>query len=186
VGLNGGASSTTLRFGSGELVTLEQVAVTATFEKRVTPKLTWQVAAGSLVGGRMGLADGSHHHTGFGPVLSGGVSYQVLDPKGFVPFVMLSGSASVSLLPSFAGLYTAVDVRAAVAAGYTFFERLTPYLTARAFGGPVFWRNDVGTDLFHFQLGAGVVLGLPWGLDVSAEVVPLGEQRVSLGVGAAF
>lgn len=152
---------------------------------QATPSLTWQVAAGALLAGRLTPSDGPHT-TGAGGLVSGGLSWSLLENKGFVPFVMLSFSASASLMPTYAGLYSGIDVRAAVAAGYTFFERLTPYLTARAFGGPVFWRKQVGTDLYHVQLGAGVVLGLPAGFDLSVEVIPLGEQRVFGGVGFRF
>jgi len=35
-------------------------------------------------------------------------------------------------------------------------------------------------------VGLGAVVGLPLGFDLSAEVVPLGEQRVTLGVGYSF
>jgi hypothetical protein len=80
----------------------------------------------------------------------------------------------------------AVDARAALVVGYTVFDRLTPYAVARAFGGPVFYAGLSGGDRYHYQVGAGLVVGLPGGFDLSAEVVPLGEQRLTAGVGFSF
>jgi hypothetical protein len=114
------------------------------------------------------------------------VSWLVLDQGAYTPFVQLSGSIAFSAMKAALGAYEALDARVGVAAGYTFFDRLTPYLTARAFGGPVFYGGSVGTDLFHYQVGLGFVVGLPWGLDLSAELIPLGEQRVTAGVGLSF
>lgn len=77
-------------------------------------------------------------------------------------------------------------MRVGLVAGYTVFDRLTPYAVARVFGGPVFWRGGVGTDAYHLQLGLGLVVGLPGGFDLAAEVVPLGEQRAVASVGVSF
>jgi hypothetical protein len=80
----------------------------------------------------------------------------------------------------------AVDFRAAVSAGWTLWERFTPYAVGRVFGGPVFYGGAIGTDAYHVQLGAGFVVGLPLGLDLNFEIVPLGEQRLSGGIGFTF
>ena len=185
VSISGSAFRSTLIFSNTESVKIEQIAAIASFEMRATKNLTWQVAAGGLLAGKLTTWDGPHN-TGGGGVVSGGVSWNVLESSGAIPFVMISASASVSLMPTYAGLYSGIDLRAAAAAGYTFFDRLTPYLTVRGFGGPVFWRQQVGTDVYHFQVGVGLVLGLPAGFDLSAELIPLGEQRVFLGLGYAF
>jgi hypothetical protein len=62
---------------------------------------------------------------------------------------------------------------------------VSPYLLARAFGGPVFWELDAmavgGTDTHHFQLGAGVSV-TTGSLSVLVDVAALGEQAASLGV----
>jgi hypothetical protein len=67
---------------------------------------------------------------------------------------------------------------------------LTPYALARVFGGPVFWHDGLagqtGTDVHHFQLGAGLLVRLGRRLDIFAEGVPLGEQGISGGAGFAF
>jgi hypothetical protein len=54
---------------------------------------------------------------------------------------------------------TAVDFRAGVTVGKTFFDRLTLYLAGRVFAGPVFWQIDgvdvTGGDVHHYSLGGG-------------------------------
>ena len=85
-----------------------------------------------------------------------------------------------------------VLVRAPLGAlvGKTFWKTLSPYVGARVFGGPVFWRfadEDVtGTDRYHYQLAAGLLASLPKGVDVYAELAPLGERSVAVGGGVAF
>jgi hypothetical protein len=60
----------------------------------------------------------------------------------------------------------------------------------RAFGGPVFWRYQgvavTGTDTHHYQLGAGLALGLGERVGLFAEGIPLGEQALSAGVSVSF
>lgn len=74
--------------------------------------------------------------------------------------------------------------------GKTFFDTMSPYVVARAFGGPIFWRIEgkdiTGTDRYHFQAGAGLSVSTPQGLDVFAEVIPVGEKSVSCGLGFSF
>jgi hypothetical protein len=82
---------------------------------------------------------------------------------------------------------TAIDARIGVAFGKTLWRTLGPYVAARAFGGPVSWKfrgeDTTGTDDYHVQLGAGLVATTPVGLDVFAEIVPLGERAVTAGAG---
>jgi hypothetical protein len=84
----------------------------------------------------------------------------------------------------------AFDIRAGLIAGKTFFDVLTPYLVARAFGGPILWKyrgeDQLAGDKYHVQLGAGAVVALPGHLDAFAEVVPLGERAAVAGVGVSF
>jgi len=46
--------------------------------------------------------------------------------------------------------------------------------------------TEIGSDLYHFQLGGGLVTALPHGFDVFVEGVPLGERAVTLGAGKTF
>jgi hypothetical protein len=144
-----------------------------------------QLGAGGVIAGTLQLSD-RVYPLGPGGTASAGVSYLLVEPKRFVPFVMLSGSLSGTSTATPLGPYWALDVRAAVAAGWVLFQRVSPYVVARAFGGPVMWRGLTGGDAYHVQLGGGLVLGLPFGFDLSAECVPLGEQALSASVGYAF
>jgi hypothetical protein len=62
------------------------------------------------------------------------------------------------------------------------------YAAARVFGGPVWWyRNGggvVGTDQWHFTIGAGTTIRLPHRLDLSLEAMPLGEQSAAAAITA--
>lgn len=82
--------------------------------------------------------------------------------------------------------YTSVDLRFGVTAGRVFAERFSPYVLARAFGGPVFWEiageSTVGTDKTHVQLGAGIAITLPANLTAVIDVSALGERSASAGV----
>jgi len=185
VGATVGAFRSTLVFDGQERLRLEAVAVSASFEYRLTERVTLSAAAGGMLAGRLLSADETFDF-GAGAVGSVSASVLALEQGRYTPFLMGSGSIAVSTISARPTTYVAVDARAAVVAGYTLFDRFTPYVVGRLFGGPVFWRGQVGTDLFHYQVGLGAVVGLPLGFDLSAEVVPLGEQRVTLGVGYSF
>jgi len=111
------------------------------------------------------------------------------------PFVLLTGSAAASVAwttPPGGGpssTLSAFDLRLGVVAGKTIAHAVTPYLLARAFGGPVFWsqagRSVTGTDANHYQLGAGLSVRVGR-VDLVVEGVPLGELGLVAGVGFAF
>src|SRR5690606_16412054 len=58
--------------------------------------------------------------------------------------------------------WLALDFRVALTASRTFGDVVTPYVSVRAFGGPVFWRIDgedvAGSDPRHVQGAVGVSL----------------------------
>ena len=184
VGLSFGAFWTRLRFDDGDR-SFEESALGASYERRLTPRVTLQGSLGGILSGTLsGLSGWPGAFAGVGG------SYSVLEQSGAIPFVMLSGALSASFLSGTSGgrpyaLYAA-DLRASVTVGYTLQERFTPYAVTRFFGGPVFFNGHVGTDVYHFQIGVGLVVGLPKNFDLSLELAPLGEQRVSLGVGYSF
>ena len=76
-----------------------------------------------------------------------------------------------------------------MAVGKTIAHVVTPYLLARAFGLPILWRyqdaSTIGTDAYHYQLGAGVVVRVG-AFDIDVEGVPLGERAIVGGGGYAF
>jgi hypothetical protein len=160
---------------------LEQLAVSASLEYRVSERVTLVGAGGALLLGQLGGLP-----TSPGGVGSAGVSWLLLEQGTWAPFVQLAGSVALSAMRVVDTPYLAVDLRAAVSAGWTLWDRFTPYAVARVFGGPVFLGSATATDAYHVQLGAGFVVGLPGGLDLSAEVIPLGEQRVTAGLGVSF
>lgn len=124
-----------------------------------------------------------HHDLGTGVLAAVTASRQWTARAWFVNGTATFGASRTPTRAPSAAL-TAVDARVGATAGRTF-GPVSPYLLARAFGGPVAWSIDgesvVGTDLYHVQLGAGVTLAVR---DVSflVDVSALGEQSVSLGV----
>ncbi len=82
----------------------------------------------------------------------------------------------------------ALDFRLGGVVGVTVAERFSPYLLARGFGGPVMWQLDgedvTGSDQYHYQVGAGASVALPWSLSLLVDASVLGERAVSLGVSA--
>ena len=155
--------------------------MSASLEYRVSEKMTLVGAGGGILLGSLGTVA-----TSPGAVASLALSYLLLEQGPYTPFVQVAGSISFSAFRTTDANYAAIDFRGGVVAGYTFLERLTPYAVFRAFGGPVFYGGLLGTDAYHVQLGAGLVVGLPFGFDLSAEVIPLGEQRVTAGLGYTF
>jgi hypothetical protein len=180
VGASFGGFRTTLLFGAAAVLE-EQLAVSAALEWRASERWTLQVAAGGILGGRLDAVA-----SGPGAVGSVAASFLALEQGPWWPFLQLSASVAGSGFAATGGPVVALDVRAGLVVGYTFLERLTPYLVGRAFGGPVFRAGEVGTDASHLQAGLGLVVGLPGGFDLSVEFVPFGEQRLSGGLGWSF
>jgi hypothetical protein len=191
-------TSTALRF-SGEFRFDESRHVAfATIDYRVTPAWTLELAMGSILEGRLesGLA---RYDLGPGFLAAFGASYRVLEAREVRPFVALTGqiafvaaSTHPSIGPSTPSTgYEALDARVGVVVGWALWRVLTPYALVRAFGGPVFWKDAAGsaltgTDVHHFQVGAGLLVRVGRSLDIFAEGVPLGEQGISAGAGFAF
>jgi hypothetical protein len=197
LGLNAGYTATRLVFGGSQSLDLKQGAVSASLDRRVSPEVGLSLSLGATVGGS--LRDGDRHFVQHpGPALGLGVSYRLVDPAKQPLFVLLGATlaGSTSQTTPAAGYpggrerYSAFDLRGSITAGKTFAGVLSPYAVARAFGGPVFWRLDgastTGTDSHHYQLGLGLSVTLPAGLDLFVEIAPLGEARASAGLGLAL
>lgn len=174
-------------FDGADRLRLEAMAVSASFEWRASPRWTLAGAAGGVVAGRL-VSEPTTESFDFSGGLVGSFSgsFLALEQGRLWPFIMVAGSLAVTGVRAAPTTYVALDLRLTTTVGYTFFERLTPYAVGRLFGGPVFWRSQTGTDLYHYQVGAGFVVGLPFGFDLNAEVIPLGEQRVTAGLGYSF
>lgn len=191
-----GHAQSSLIFDGKTRVSIERRAALATYERRLSSQWTLQFAAGAIATGSLNV--GGNWHS-FGPGWSAGVSgsYRVLDGRGAKPFLLFGGTLA------FAGAqtrsektnapeigYLAGDLRLSVVVGKTIFQRLSPYALVRGFGGPIWWqingKNVVGTDAYKFQIGAGLAISIPRGLDVFIEGVPLGEKALSTGLGYSF
>ena len=193
VGVDVGAFWSELRFDNGVSSRLQQTAVTGVVEFVPLERVTFQLVVGSLLGGTV---DENRHSFGFQPGWIGGgsVSYALVEGRGARPFVLVSvgvvASSTVTSEEDGPHAFHGLDARLSLAVGKTFFRIFSPYAVARGFLGSATWerlsRTSVGTDVHHFQLGAGAHVRVWEGLDVFAEGAPLGEQRVTGGVGYTF
>ena len=151
------------------------------------------ISPGGILGGTIEVA-GVKHTISPGPLLGAAASWRLVDPATAPVFVLFGASLSVSTAQTSAGLerarLTAGDLRGSLIAGKTFFSALSPYAVVRAFGGPVFWKIQgkavSAGDRYHYHAGLGLSLAIPAGVDVFAEVAPLGEKRGTLGLGVTF
>jgi hypothetical protein len=180
-------------------VSIQRYAVTASLDYRLSPTTTVGGGAGAGLGGLITVG-AQRFRVLPGWELTGAWSRRILDGRGSAPFLLLgvSGGASGAATrqeitsgptPGASSLY-AFDVRVGLTVGKTFFHRLSPYSVIRAFGGPILWnyagKTQVGGDLYHFQLGVGLVTALPRAFDVFVEAVPGGERALTLGAGKTF
>ncbi len=172
-------------------------ATAASFEWRALDGLTLTAGVGAAIDGRL-TVDGVRSDLGAGPLGTVGVAYRIVDGEGWVPFVLAGGTLSASSVGTHTRFFdgrtedarlTAVDMRASITVGEVFANALVPYVTARGFGGPIFWTRDgadvVGSDKFHYQLGAGLLVTAGW-FDAYLELVPLGERAAIFGAGTTF
>jgi hypothetical protein len=204
VGVSYGAFASTLAFFDSEhgdhpeLVDIGEQAVLGTLQYRASDRWTLQASAGVLVSG--GIANATRALTMRPGWLFGvAASCRLLDGHGWLPFILVSGSLSASSTAledaQFPGsgyhdVFSAMDVSGVLTVGKTLFRAISPYLVGRVFGGPVFWHDGSafrgGTDIYHYQLGAGVAVSLLQRFDAFIEGAPLGERRISAGAGVSF
>jgi hypothetical protein len=188
-------SSTRVVWSSTPEGDLERGAAFVTAEKRLGAKSAVQIGAGATLDGTLESA-GTRHR--LRPGWAGFVSFtsRLVDGAGWRPLVMVTGTVSFSSTrtvglsdPREYATLTAFDLRGGVVVGKTILDRVTPFVVARVFGGPIAWslrgRDQTGTDLHHVQLGGGAVVSLP-PVDVYLEGVPLGERALGGGVGLSF
>jgi len=175
----------------------EQAAL-ATLQFRASDRWTLQASAGGIIAGALVLGNVVHRMRP-GWLYGAAASFRVLDGTGWMPYLIVSGSFSMSgtsTEPSdaagtgFHAPLVSMDVSLVATVGKTFFRTLSPYLVGRVFGGPVFWQRgsevSVGTDAYHYQVGVGISLAVLQRFDAFIEGAPFGERRVSAGAGVAF
>ncbi|APR82201.1 Hypothetical protein A7982_07550 [Minicystis rosea] len=198
MGVSYGTFGSRLVFGDGPTVDIQRRALSASFEYRLSGASTIGAGLGAGLGGLFTIGD-TRFDVSPGWLVTATWSRRLVDPVGRKPFLLVGVSGGVSgattrqaltrtEAPS-ASLY-AVDVRVAMTVGKTFFDVLTPYASARAFGGPVFWKYRdktlLGSDVYHFQIAVGLVTALPRGFDVFVDGSPGGERALTLGVGKSL
>jgi hypothetical protein len=192
VGATGTYTDTALRFDGTLRAAQTRAAALAVLAYLPTSSLALEAGLGASFGGALTLPDGKHEFLP-GPSASLGLAWRFLDAPSY--FALLTSALSFSANRTEHGgdprvSYTAFDLRLGAEFGLNLANVLHPYVLARAFGGPVYWtyagQSVTGTDIHHYQVGAGVAVGLPGHLSLFAEGVPLGERAISGGLSFAF
>lgn len=189
-----GYYSSTLRFDDRFNMDIVQHTVSAGVTWLAGNNWSFRAGLGAILAGNLGSGAGQHEFLP-GALASFTANWRTLTSQGARPFVDLSGSLAGSWSQTeFSGegsdTWLALDARVGVRAGWLLWQRLSPYLHARAFGGPAVWYGGgdepaTGTDIYHYQVGAGLSLFLDgWGL--YAEASPLGEQSYFGGASLYF
>jgi hypothetical protein len=191
VGAAVGAMRTHVRFDNDATFALDEQAATA-FAGYSTPSgWSFRGSVGALVDGSLeNDAMPGAHDLSPGFVAAIGVARQWTLGDGYW---FVTGSAGLSVAAASthtAGMaddprFVAADARIGAIAGRTFAQIWSPYVLARGFGGPVFWKvagmDATGSDTRHFQLGVGLSVATSIGLTLVVDVSALGEQAASVG-----
>jgi hypothetical protein len=193
VGGSGLYTSTGLRFSHGLRGDEERSAAIASATYAPTRRLTLQTSAGATLDGQLKLSGGTYQLNP-GPLVALGAAFRVIDgPPFLIATSLLSFSAVTTRVPGAAASavgYQAFDLRVGALFGTTLWKVLSPYVLARVFGGPIFWHHQgaavTGTDVYHYQLGAGLALLIAERLDVFVEGSALGERALAGGAAFAF
>jgi hypothetical protein len=167
-------------------------------EERLSERWSLQASLGAVFLGQMAVA-GTTYDVRPGPLFSVGASWLAVSERHARPFVLFGFSLGAAFFETHArgaalgdqtDTMSSFDGRVGVAIGKTLGGAISPYLAARAFGGPVYWtyrgESTTGTDAHHYQLGVGLVVHSREVGDVMVEVIPLGEGLVSVGGGVSF
>jgi len=192
-----GWTRTAIRFNGDMRVDETRQIAFATVDYRLTPEWTFELALGSIFGGSL-RSDPAEFDVRPGLLVAAGASWRVLEADGARPFIALTAQIAFAAASTRIGSdpaapsasYDALDARLGAVTGWPLWQTVTPYVLARAFGGPVYWQYQgatlTGGDVHHFQVGGGLLLRIGQQFDVFAEGVPLGEQGVSAGAGVTF
>lgn len=151
----------------------------------------WSVrlAGGAILDGTMAV-EGETHDIGTGWLVSVAGSRRFRFGSRFFATASLSigvSSTSTQLMPAADAVsLSAMDVRLGGLFGATFWERFSPYVLGRFFGGPVGWNRGggdiTGTDQYHIQVGAGASVQLRSGFSALIDASLLGERSLSIGM----
>ncbi len=176
---------------------LQQYAATAALGRRFADRTTVRFAAGSVVVGGLS-GEGREYLVKPGPLLSASVAYRFLGPPENLPFITLSLSFGASfartaehgVLGGEEQSLTATDGRFGLLFGKTFGNAFSPYVGARVFGGPIFWRrmgeDRIGSDREHYALAAGMSFSTRRGFGLLIDLAFLGEASLTLAISYSF
>lgn len=197
-GVGAGGFASELSFGDGRDVDIEQQSAAVSIGYRINPRLSVRGNAGVIVDGSLRY-DGSEFDVGHGWLITASVAHRWDIGRVFVTGSVSLGASFTETeqddLPEEEAELTeetliASDARLGVIAGTTLWDRVSPYLLARAFAGPVAWAIDgedvTGSDKHHYQIGGGISLALPANLGLQVDVSALGERSLSVGVALAL
>lgn len=180
-----------LRFNGSADYELTQDSVVGSFGRRFEKRFSLRLSAGALLGGRLS-GEGYAYDLAPGWLVAASGSYQLFGDPGRVPFLIgtltfgSSGTRATQQGGGESAYFSATDLRVGAMFGYTLWDRVSPYVAVRAFGGPIVWHHAgftyTGTDRHHYTLGGGLSVSLPLGLDLRVDGSALGERSVSGGL----
>jgi hypothetical protein len=190
VGVSGVYTWTNIHFSDGLQADETRAGVLASLSWFLSRRVSLHLGVGATLGGQLSVSPTPVYFSP-GPATDLGVSWRVLDAERALPFVVLTGLVSFEATHTTGDVpYEALDFRLGGVVGWTLAGVVSPFATARAFGGPVYWRDAngsvTGTDASHYQVGAGVAALVAKRVDLFAEGVPLGERAISVGVGVTL
>jgi len=184
-----------LRFDGESDYELAQDALVASLGYRLSHGFSLRVSAGTILDGSL-RGEGRSYDVEPGWTMSFSAARQWFGRSDETPFLTTALSLSASRARTIevgTGVEEplgASDVRISVLAGYTFGDTWSPFFVARAFGGPVSFRQDgrerTGTDRHHYALGLGSGLSLFERLELLVDATVLGEKSLSAGASVAF
>jgi hypothetical protein len=193
-GVSAGALRTRISFDSGPDTYFDEQVVVGSFGRRLGDVVSLRLGAGAIVGGRL-VDHGLHYDLSPGWLVSATAAREWLGSSAQGWFVStavvigVSGAHTTNAIDGRASL-VAQDNRLSVVAGKTIAGVWSPYFTARAFGGPVFWRRGgqdvVGGDQHHYGIGAGGSFTIRGLVDVVGEATLIGEKTFTLGASFSF
>ena len=163
---------------NGTRLPLTEQTLSLSGSSPLSERLTLLGGAGALLGGRLGSARLSPGEAAFA-----GLSFRALAPAGAVPLVAVALTASAAHASVEGDSFTSTDLKLAATAAWPLEGVVAPYLSAAAFGGPIFYRGSIGGDRYHYQVLAGVAAALPGGFDLFLEGSPVGARVLSGGAG---
>jgi hypothetical protein len=187
-------SSTRLVFSGDQKADVDRQVAGVGIGYRASKLWSAQLSLGAITSGTMNFVD-SRHQFNSGLSVSVSASLRALEENAKGPFVILTGIFGFATAKTYEQAraniaYNAFDLRLGASVGKTFADLFAVYLTARIFGGPIFWQlRDqavTGTDLYKYQAGMGVSMSPLKHIDIFIEGIPVGERALSMGGGVSY